>query len=179
MAEPVVVVDYDPAWRALFDEEKARLSAAIGHLVADVQHVGATSVPGCGGKPAIDIMVGVSDLAVGEQCIQPLADLGYEYKGEQGIPGRLYFGKGQPRTHRLHMVRTDGDFWRDLILFRDYLRAHPETAEEYYRLKKELASRFGADREGYTGAKTPFIQAVLAEARAGPGRPSRTAKSQP
>src|SRR3990170_4406351 len=104
--EPVRVVEYDPAWPLLFKEERTRILGAVGDLVADIEHVGATSVPGCGGKPVIDIMVGVSDLARGEQCIQPLVDLGYEYKGEQGIPGRLYFGKGQPRTHRLHMVRT-------------------------------------------------------------------------
>jgi len=166
MSEAVTVVDYDPRWPALFEEEKARILAAIGHLVIDVQHVGATSVPGCGGKPVVDIMVGVSDLTVGERCIRPLVDLEYEYKGEQGIPGRLYFGKGQPRTHRLHMVRIDGDFWLDLILFRDYLRAHAQAAKEYYRLKKELAARFGEDREGYTEAKSPFIHSVLAKARA-------------
>ena len=51
-----------------------------------------------------------------------------------------------------------------MLLFRDYLRAHPEVSQQYHLLKKGLASRFGADREGYTEAKSAFVRSVLEKA---------------
>ena len=59
------------------------------------------------------------------------------------------------------MVQIGGEIWQRQLLFRDYLRAHPETAAAYADLKKNLAARFQTDREGYTEAKTDFIQSVL------------------
>ena len=43
---------------------------------------------------------------------------------------------------------------------RYYLRAHPETAEEYAVLKRRLAAEYGSDRVGYTEAKTEFITRI-------------------
>jgi GrpB-like predicted nucleotidyltransferase (UPF0157 family) len=63
------------------------------------------------------------------------------------------------------MVTVGTEFWERHLLFRDYLRVHPETAREYYELKKALAAKFGSDRDGYTDAKTEFVRSVEAEAR--------------
>ena len=70
------------------------------------------------------------------------------------------------RTHNLHVVEVGGDFWNDRIVFRNYLRSHPEAADEYARFKHVLAERFRDDREAYTRAKTDFISAMLERARA-------------
>ena len=43
------------------------------------------------------------------------------------------------------------------LRFRDSLRANPKLAAEYAALKRALAARFRADREGYTAAKSKFI----------------------
>jgi hypothetical protein len=51
--------------------------------------------------------------------------------------------------------------------FRDYLRAHRQTARAYEKLKRELADRYRNDREAYTQGKTGFVQAVLARASSG------------
>lgn len=168
--EPVLVVEYDPQWARHYEEERARIITALGGLIAGIEHVGSTAVPGLGGKPVIDIMIGVAQFEDGEQCVGPLEELGYEHLGEFGIPGRLYFRKGIPRTHQVHLVEQGGDFWEDVLLFRDFLRAHPETAEEYYSLKKGLAARFWTDREVYADAKTPFIRSVVERARAAQAR---------
>lgn len=162
----MLVVEYDPQWPRRYEEERSRIAAALGRLIAGIEHVGSTAVPGLGGKPVIDIMIGVARFEDGERCVGPLEGLAYEYLGEFGIPGRLYFRKGIPRTHQVHLVEQGGDFWEDQLLFRDFLRAHTETAEDYYNLKKELAAKFRTDREVYADAKTPFIQAVLDRARA-------------
>ncbi len=166
MSDIVRVVEYDPRWPSLYEEERARILKALGDVVLDIQHVGSTAIPGAAAKPIIDVMVGLSDLAAGEKCVQPLETIGYEFRGEAGIPGRLYFRKGAPRTHHLHMVKRGGAFWETHTLFRDYLRSHPDEASRYYKLKKQLAARFGPDREAYTEAKSPFIESVLARARA-------------
>ncbi|MDH4208951.1 MAG: GrpB family protein, partial [Anaerolineae bacterium] len=99
---------------------------------------------------------------------------GYEYVPEYNefIPERRYFHKGPPeaRTFHLHMVELASEFWERHLLFRDWLRSHPEDAQEYDELKRGLADRFGRDREGYTEAKGPFIEAVVVRARATTGR---------
>ena len=168
--DPVLIVEHDPEWARRYEEERARIIAALVGLITGIEHVGSTAVPGLGGKPVIDIMVGVARFEDGERCVAPLEGLGYEYRGEAGIPGRLFFRRGLPRTHQVHLVEQGSDFWEDQLLFRDFLRAHTETAEEYYNLKKELAARFRTDREVYADAKTPFIRTVLERARAAQAR---------
>ena len=63
------------------------------------------------------------------------------------------------------MVEIVSDFWERHLLFRDYLRSHPETVQEYAKLKKRLADEFKTARERYTEAKTPFIRAIEEKAR--------------
>jgi len=168
MGEAVTVVRYDPAWPDLYERERALIAHALGDLAVAIEHVGSTAVPDLGAKPIIDMMIGLRDLADHERCLPPLRGAGYEYKGELDIPGRHYFRKPVrgPRTHQIHMVELGCDFWQRHILFRDYLRDHPQEAQGYYDLKLRLAERFGTDRLGYNEAKTAFIESVLVRARA-------------
>lgn len=169
MGRPVQIVDYDPAWPELFERERALIAEALGDLAAAIEHVGSTAVPGLGAKPILDMMVGLRSLEDGERSVAPLEALGYEYMGEMGIPGRFYFrkppGHDRLRTHHIHMVELACDFWQRHLLFRDYLRSHPEDARRYHELKARLAARYGADREGYTEAKTEFIRSCEERAR--------------
>ena len=168
MGEAVTVVRYDQAWPDLYEREHVLIARALGDLAVAIGHVGSTAVPGLGAKPIIDILIAVRDLADGERCIRQLQKLGYEYRGEAGIPGRLYFRKfsGGKRSHQIHMVEQGSDFWQRHILFRDYLREQPQEAQDYYDLKVRLAERYGTDRLGYNEAKTAFIESVLVRARA-------------
>lgn len=108
MTAHVIIVEYDPSWAAMSEKEKRRILSAVGDLVVAVEHVGSAAVPGLGGKPVLDIMVAVRDLADADRCIEPLRSIGYEYVLEYDdiIPERRYFHKGPPeaRTHHLHMV---------------------------------------------------------------------------
>jgi GrpB-like predicted nucleotidyltransferase (UPF0157 family) len=63
------------------------------------------------------------------------------------------------------MVEVSSDFWERHLLFRDYLRTHEDTAMEYERLKRGLASHYRNERVAYTDAKTEFIEGVVARAR--------------
>jgi len=148
-------------WHQLFTEEKTRLLQAVGDYVIAIEHVGSTAICGISAKPIIDIAVSVERFADGEKCVEPLENIGYEYRGEHGIAGRFYFVKGEPRTHHLHMVLETSDFWRSHLLFRDYLRENPATAKEYEELKLKLAREYLDDRDAYLRGKSDFIENIL------------------
>ena len=181
-----VIVEYDPRWPALFEAERARLLATNGALLAAVEHVGSTAVPGLAANPIIDIMGGVRDLGEVTSYVADLGGIGYEYvpQYEVFIPERRYFRKprtGQgPRTHHLHIVELTSTFWHRQLLFRDYLKTHPVALREYADLKRRLATEYGDDGRGYTDAKRPFIESILRRAEGNmpggfgpflPGRP--------
>lgn len=162
--ETIVILGHDPQWRTRFLEEAERIRAACAPAVIAIEHVGSTSVPGLAAKPIIDIMAGVRDLASAGALVPAMEGLGYESVGAHGVEGRLYFRKGVPRSHHVHMTDMGSAFWKKHLLFRDQLVEHPEIAAEYAALKRALAARFGADRDGYTEAKTDFIERCLAAA---------------
>ncbi|MGB2799389.1 MAG: GrpB family protein [Dehalococcoidia bacterium] len=170
MTYPVGIVNYDPQWPVLYEEEKGRILGVIGHKIVSIEHIGSTAVRGLAAKPIIDIMIAVRSLADADKCIEPLQDIGYEYvrEFEVEIPARRFFRKGPPeaRTHHIHMIELTSEFCERHLMFRDYLRTHPEAAQQYYKLKKELAARYGSDREAYAEAKTPFIESIVAKSRA-------------
>ena len=96
MPAPVIIVEYDPRWPTLYEEERERILRAVGDLVVAIEHVGSTAVPNLGGKPIIDIMPAVRRLEDAELCVEPLGGIGYEYVPEYNdiIPERRYFHKG-------------------------------------------------------------------------------------
>jgi GrpB-like predicted nucleotidyltransferase (UPF0157 family) len=122
-------------------------------------------VPGLTARPVIDMLAGVPPREPRAPYIAALVSLGYEHLGAYGVPGRDYFRRGSPRTHHVHMVSWTSKFWHEQLLFRDYLRAHPDVAQEYAALKRELAATFADDRHRYVEEKGPFIKSVLRRAR--------------
>jgi GrpB-like predicted nucleotidyltransferase (UPF0157 family) len=164
---PVEVVEYDPQWPARYEAERDRIAAALGDAAKAIEPIGATAVPGLAGKPVIDIMVGVDDIERSGRAVAALIDLGYQYapEFEQEVPERRYFFKGEPHSHHVHMVEVTGPLWENHLLFRDYLRTHPEAVREYSKLKRGLAARFRNDRPAYAEGKAGFVDSVVAAAR--------------
>lgn len=173
-AEPVAVVDYDPAWPARFEEEAARLRALLpAGLLGRIEHMGSTAVPGLAAKPIIDIVVEVPDLERVRSEIAPILEReGYTFLWRPTSPGDsdiayAWFirrdGAGR-RTHHVHFLPPGSPHW-DRIVFRDWLRARPEEAAAYGALKRRAAAEHGGDRAAYAAAKGRFIRAALARAR--------------
>lgn len=167
MPSRITVVEYDPEWPRLYEEEKELILGAIGEHVKTIEHVGSTSVPGLGVKPIIDIIAGLDSKEGADLCLPALAAIGYNEVTPAPTNDDWYYclGKGlhSPGIH-LHLMKHGSDFRMRHILFRDYLRAHPETALEYYELKKRLADKYADMREVYTESKTEFIDGVLEKA---------------
>jgi GrpB-like predicted nucleotidyltransferase (UPF0157 family) len=164
--DPIEVVEHDARWAETFARERERLSGALGELAVAIEHVGSTAVPGLAAKPILDIMVGVERTPLPESALVALGALGYQYRGDSGIPGKQYF-RTNPRTRHLHVVELGGEEWLRTLAFRDYLRAHPTAVQEYEALKRELARRHRDDRGRYLEGKASFIRAILARSGAG------------
>jgi GrpB-like predicted nucleotidyltransferase (UPF0157 family) len=177
----IEVRDYDPRWPVMFDEESERLRDIFGAAVT-IEHIGSTSVPGLPAKPIIDLLVGIRSLTEAKVIyVEPLAALGYTYipEYESWLPAELFFRKGIPGpwTHHVHVMKPSNPRWQDHLLFRDYLRSHPETASAYGGLKKSLAASFGNDIAGFRNGKHQFVTAVVAKARS--EFPARHADARP
>ena len=162
---PVEIAPYDPSWPEQFRDEAERLRVALKPwLAGPIEHIGSTAIPGLAAKPVIDILAGRPGNVAGNAYVAAFRQLGYEHKGACGIPGRNYFRKGAPRTHHVHLVSWSSDLWRDHLLFRDYLRTHPEIARDYETIKRELATMYLQDKVRYTDAKGPFVRSIVRRA---------------
>ena len=161
----MILLPYDSTWPLEFESEAARIERACDELPIRLEHIGSTSIAGLAAKPVIDILAGRPSNVSGEKYVAAFKQLGYEHKGAFGIPGRNSFRKGVPRTHHVHLVSWSSELWSDHLLFRDYLRAHPEIAREYETIKRELATMYFQDKEQYTDAKGPFVRSIVRRAR--------------
>ena len=163
----VRIVLYDKAWVILFEKEKSILEKTLGPVAIDIQHVGSTSVPGMPAKPIIDIAVGVRTIKDFEQCFEPLKNAGYIFGPEASNWRELFFTKGQEDkiTCHLHLLKYDGELWKNYLAFRWYLRTNRKCAREYAALKERLANKFAENRVKYTAAKSKFIHEKIKIAR--------------
>jgi GrpB-like predicted nucleotidyltransferase (UPF0157 family) len=169
-SDRVELVDHDPRWAELFEEERERLAGVFDGRALGIEHIGSTSVPDLCAKPIIDVLVGLEKLELTDEQIAAMESLGYAYLGEHGLPGRLFFRK-DPRTHHVHVVLHGGEHWERQLVFRDTLRSDPEERRRYDEFKRRLAAE-GHPREAYSELKTPFIREVEARARARVDRPA-------
>jgi GrpB-like predicted nucleotidyltransferase (UPF0157 family) len=158
----VRLLSHNEEWHRLFEEEKEQIIASVGDRTLRIEHIGSTSICGISAKPILDIMIGVPSFKPKLTFTNAIEFLDYEYKGENGVPERHFFGKGTPRTVHLNVVCFGGNFWLSHIAFRDYLRQNPGAAHEYEQLKRSLAERFAKDRESYTNGKLQFVEKILA-----------------
>jgi GrpB-like predicted nucleotidyltransferase (UPF0157 family) len=172
MADEIEIVDSDPRWPRLFEEERALLQRALpADQLLGIEHAGSTAIPGLAAKPIVDIFIAVPSIDVARTTlVEPIVALGYVYWAENPKRDRMFFVKGMPpygerRSHHIHISEPTSDAWRRPLLFRDYLRRHPDEAERYHRLKLDLASRYRHDREAYTTAKDAFVEAIVSLAR--------------
>jgi GrpB-like predicted nucleotidyltransferase (UPF0157 family) len=162
---PVEIEDYDPAWRDGYAVQRDRLSMTLQQWLArPVEHVGSTSVPGLPAKPVVDILAPVGSLIEAQEAIGGLEADGWLHWSEDPLRSwRLWFLRPRPavRTHHLHVVQHDDPHVRELLAFRDSLRADDALREEYTTLKRQLANDFRDNRNAYSNAKSEFVERVL------------------
>lgn len=143
----IVVHEYNPQWPPLFQQFKEAYKSALGELAVEISHVGSTSVPGLAAKPVLDINIGINREEHFEEVKARLADLGYTHRGDLDIPGRESFKPADDSTlgklykHHLYVSDINAPEYIRHIAFRDYLRTHPEEAQQYGKLKQEIVQQ--------------------------------------
>lgn len=162
----IEVIDYDPVWPALFDAEKAELLSLLGDLVDDIHHVGSTSVVGLRAKPKIDIDAIIRQEAMIADAVERVKGLAkYTFHGTPYADGMWTFTSGRgSRGSRLYLCGPNNATHVKRILFRDWLRSHPEYAADYAALKCRLAAEANGDWQYYTGGKAAFVANIVSMA---------------
>lgn len=157
------VLKYDPTWESHFCVLSSMIRKATWSDIV-IEHVGSTSVSGLAAKPIIDIDVIVSRGEVGT-VIERLAKIGYQHRGNLGIEDREAFFHPEhiDIEHHLYVCVEGSVAVRNHLALRDHLRAHPESAERYGRLKMELARKFPDDMDSYVSGKTSLIIEILGQ----------------
>lgn len=149
----------------MYEEETVKLRKILGAEIYKIYHIGSTSVDGLIAKPVIDIMPVVRDVNRVDDFNTAMIDIGYEPKGENGLPGRRFFQKGgDSRTHHIHFYEIGNTEIERHLAFRNYLRTHPDAVKKYGSLKKELAQRFPNDIEAYISGKEHLVLKIEKQA---------------
>lgn len=164
MMSTKVLREHNPEWALLFESEALGLRQAFGNCLQSIDHIGGTAIAGVVTKPIIDILVQVWELSEIDIVTPSLTAMGYDARGEYGIPGRRYFSKkitSEPvNGYHLHVYRCGtADAVRHLA-FRDFLMLHPQVALEYSRLKRSLADASGLLPCNYGDLKSDFVKTV-------------------
>jgi GrpB-like predicted nucleotidyltransferase (UPF0157 family) len=146
--ERIMVCPADPSWPSWFLQETARLRSVLpGDLVAEIQHIGSTAVPGLDAKPIVE-------------------RLGYESLGEAGVPGRWALRKRDVvQPSNIAIVAHEGEWWKLNLAVRDFLRANADAARNYALAKWHAVSNGADTLLAYSEAKRASIEMIVAEAR--------------
>jgi GrpB-like predicted nucleotidyltransferase (UPF0157 family) len=162
MSRVIEVVPYNPEWPNLFLAESEDIRRVFGDEIVAIHHIGSTAIPGIKAKPIVDLLGAVQDINRVNRFNPAMIDLGYEPLGEYGIPGRRYFRKDTHgvRSHHVHVFQVGHPEIDRHIDFRDYLRHNRKDADAYSQLKESLAQQYRLDPQGYSDAKSTFIQEI-------------------
>lgn len=136
MNEKVMPVPHSFEWTNMYAKETESIRTVFGSSALNIQHIGSTAVDDLLAKPIIDIAVLIRSYKDADSYLRPLQDLGYTYKPEMSSSERHFFQKGNPAQFHLSIAYKDrGGYWDRQIIFRDYLRVHPEARREYEQVK--------------------------------------------
>ena len=162
---PIYLADPDPGWARDYQEQAARVRAALPEGVVALEHVGSTSVPGLTAKPVIDMLLLVADPTDEASYVPALEAAGFLlYLREPGWHQHPLFRRANPAAN-LHVFGSGSQEADRMLLFRDRLRSHPEERELYLGTKRELAARTWERVQDYADAKAEVVEQIIARAR--------------
>jgi GrpB-like predicted nucleotidyltransferase (UPF0157 family)/uncharacterized protein YciI len=154
------LVPHSPQWDMAFQEESKIIADILGRNFITLHHIGSTAIPGILAKPILDILPVVKNIHEVDPLTFQFEALGYEAKEEYGMPGRRFFlkSKNGKRLCNVHIFEEGHPDIERHLLFRDYMRAHPQEAAQYSQLKEELVAKSADDIERYCWGKEDFIK---------------------
>ncbi|CCV64383.1 conserved hypothetical protein (UPF0157) [Alteracholeplasma palmae J233] len=160
---PIFLVPHKSEWEKWFSDEKTPLTDLLG--VNKIEHIGSTAISTIYAKDIVDIMIIVEENEFAH-VVDKLKGNNYILMNQKN--GRATFNKGYTpegfadRVFHIH-VRKTNDI--DELYFRDFLIEHEDISKAYESLKLKLWKIYEHDRDGYTEAKTEFINNITSEAK--------------
>lgn len=166
----VELLPHCSSWAITATEESQRLLQALGENITAIHHIGSTAIPDIHAKPIIDLLPVVRSTSELDDKVPIFRQLGYQFWGEYGIPGRRYCTLDDPlngrRKFQLHCFEIGNAEIERHLAFRDYLRAKPIIAKVYDREKQRCRELHPEDSHAYSDAKAGWIARTLVEALA-------------
>jgi len=171
---PLLVAPED-SWSQQAQRMITRIAAVAGSRAHRIDHIGSTAVPGLDAKDVLDVQVVVTDLdaarcLAGELIevglVRPDADPWWDHARDGSIREKAMVTNADPgRAVNCHIRPAGSPTWREALLLRDWLRAHPAGAREYAELKHGLVAQQPSNIEVYAELKTPFMHSALDRAQ--------------
>jgi dephospho-CoA kinase len=164
------LVASDPSWPDQARRMVARVAAVAGERAHRIDHIGSTAVSGLDAKDVVDLQVVAGDLATAERIADDLLAVGLvRQRGRWWDDTRdgtrwdkaMVVNADPARAVNCHIRTANSPAWREALLLRDWLRAHPSGAADYAQLKHRLAAQQWNSIDAYAQAKTPFVHAAL------------------
>jgi GrpB-like predicted nucleotidyltransferase (UPF0157 family) len=176
VAHTVVLSEPDPCWPDTYASEAARIRLAVPDALVEMHHVGSTSVPGLSAKPIIDIVLSVADSTDEDSYVPALQAAGYQlHVREPAWHEHRLLRRGTPHFSsqpcdghvpkvNLHVFTAGSSEARRMLVFRDWLRTHPEDRVLYEETKRELAERRWPSAQDYAEAKSTVVGEIMGRA---------------
>ena len=154
----IVLVDYDPSWPVRFQDERAKLTTALGTEAIRIEHIGSTAVPGLAAKPIIDVLVTVADIEDEPGYLPALQRTGYILRVRE--PGHRMVRTPELDVH-VH-IWPDGDpAVTAYLALRNRLRSSIADRDLYAATKQRLAQQDWPTMDHYADAKSDVILQIL------------------
>jgi len=160
-----LIYPYSQKFSEIFKRKKEKISKHIKNV--EIYHIGSTSVPYLGGKGMIDIMIGIKKWEELENAVNKLKLIGFNHVHlkEKGRVFLSRIGSTKKGDTHIHIVIVGGRPYKELLLFRNYLRKNKKEADRYFRLKQEWATKTNEDRIKYGKLKSKYIKEILIKAK--------------
>ncbi len=158
------LAEYDPAWPALYERERARIDGALGGRILLLEHVGSTSIPGMAAKPRIDILLVLADSSREEDYVPDLEASGYVLTIREPDWHEHRVFKGPDTDVNLHVFSPGSVEIARMVGFRDWLRSHPDDFAVYLDAKRDLAGRTWRWVQDYADAKGEVVDEIIRRA---------------
>ena len=160
----VIVELYNPDWKLEFEKIRDELAEVLKDSVISIEHVGSTSVEGLSAKPVIDIDIVMKDYNFFETVKNLLGTIGYLHEGDLGVKERhafKYSDKPHLMRHHLYVCPEYSAELKRHIIFRDWLRSHPDDRDWYGSVKILAAKYYPEDIDSYMIAKNPCVKEIF------------------
>ncbi|MDV9200834.1 GrpB family protein [Streptomyces sp. Wh19] len=137
--EHLEVVPYNKEWPSRYTALEARIRETLGGRAVEIAHVGSTAVPGLAAKDVIDIDLTVADPRREETYVPQLTALGYDLTvREPWWHEHRMLRLAHPRVN-LHVFGPGTPELSRHLMFRDWLRSHPDDRDHYTKAKATAA----------------------------------------